>query len=73
MKIMSLNKHITRAFVAIMILLLMGVIDGNLYAQIDLPEDGTVDDTATASINGLLGLGLLVGAFLGIRKLRTDN
>ncbi|MGB5982562.1 MAG: hypothetical protein WBG46_10515 [Nonlabens sp.] len=70
---MSLNKHITRAFVVIMVFLLMGIIDGDLHAQIDLPDDGTVDDTATASINTFIGLGLLVGAFLGIKKLRADH
>jgi hypothetical protein len=69
---MSLNKYIIKVFTIIMILLLMGIIDGDLYAQIPLPDDGTVDDT-TASINGFLGLGLLVGSYLGIRKLRADK
>lgn len=39
------------------------------FAQIDLPDgSNTVDDQTAAPIDGLIGLGIAAGAYLGLRK-----
>ncbi|WP_299211029.1 hypothetical protein [uncultured Dokdonia sp.] len=48
------------------------ILDSDLFAQIILPNDGDVDDVPVAPINGLIGLAIAVGSYLGFKKLNED-
>jgi len=67
---MENNKYIKRILLVAIILVAMTIIDGDLYAQIDLPEDGEVNDTPAASISGLIGIAMAVGTYMGYKKLK---
>ena len=55
-------------------MLVMTIVDGDLYAQIDLPEGGDLDDeTPMAPINGLIGVAMAIGSYLGYKKLKNNN
>ncbi|WP_156340219.1 hypothetical protein [Nonlabens sp. YIK11] len=56
-----------------LVMLVITMIDGDLYAQIDLPDDGNVDDVPMAPINGLIGIAMAVGSYLGYKKLKNNK
>lgn len=64
------NKYFLRVFLVVVILLLMTIIDGNLYAQIGPPDGGNVDDTPMAPIDGFIGVAVAVGSYIGYKKLK---
>lgn len=64
------NKNILKGSLVVIILLLVMFIDGDLFAQITLPNDGTVNDEPAAPIDGFIGVGIAIGSYLGYRKLK---
>ena len=70
---MNYNKYINRFLLVAIVMLVMTIIDGNLYAQIGLPDGGDVNDTPAAPINGLIGIAMAVGSYLGYKKLNNDK
>lgn len=69
---MNYNQQILRALLFIFLFLFFCIIDGNLYAQIDLPEDGELEDTPAASINSFIGIAMAIGTYLGYKKLKKN-
>ena len=71
---MNYNKFLKRFLLVAVIMLVMTIVDGDLYAQIDLPEGGDLDDeTPMAPINGLIGVAMAIGSYLGYKKLKNNN
>jgi hypothetical protein len=66
---MKLNKthYIVLTIIAV-ILLLPTASYGQGLGDIGFPDD--VDDEVAAPINGLIALGLAVGGYLGVRKVK---
>ena len=66
---MKLNKTHYIVLTIIAVILLTSTISyGQGLGDIGFPDD--VDDEVTAPINGLIALGLAVGGYLGIRKVK---
>jgi len=65
---MSTLKN-NKSWVAFSLMMLATI---TVNAQIGLPGDGSGDvgDTPAAVIDGLLGISLLVGSYLGFKKLK---
>lgn len=61
------NSH----YKAILILILLLLVTTSGYAQFgDIDFDPNVNDETPAPINGLIAIGLAVGGYLGIRKVK---
>lgn len=60
------TTHILIIYTAIFILSL----NQELFAQLDLPVEGGVDDVPEAPINGFIAIALAIGSYFGIRRLR---
>ncbi|AZQ42844.1 hypothetical protein [Nonlabens ponticola] len=70
---MNSNKYLQRFVLVAVILFTMTLIDGDLYAQIGVPEDGDVEDVEMAPIDSLIWIAMGAGAFIGYKKLKKDN
>lgn len=55
--------------VAFMVLILCS---NDMYAQLDLPNDGEVLDEPEAPIDGFISIALAIGAYFGVKKLRKS-
>ncbi|MBZ9777582.1 hypothetical protein LB452_01480 [Psychroflexus sp. CAK8W] len=59
------NSH----YITLVIIIALLLISSQSYAQLPIFEDD-VRDEPVAPINGLIALGLAVGGYLGIKKVR---
>ena len=62
------KTHYISLIIITVVLLLSTISYGQGLGDIGFPDD--VDDEVTAPINGLIALGLAVGGYLGIRKVK---
>jgi len=65
------NSHYISLAIIMIILLVSTTSYGQGLGDIGFPDD--VDDEPVAPINGLVALGLAVGGYLGIRKVKRKN
>lgn len=64
------EKHLLKFILSIFFLFL--VCSWDLHAQLPSFMDD-VDDSSPAPINGLIGIGLAIGAYLGVQKLKENS
>ncbi|MBZ9652524.1 hypothetical protein [Psychroflexus montanilacus] len=65
-----MKLHTTTHYIIIGIILVIVLISTEASAQGLPPFDDDVGDEPVAPINGLIALGLAVGGYLGIRKVK---
>lgn len=68
-----MKVHYIKTVLMLAFLLLAITVDAQIAWPGDEEEPTFDDNVFDAPINGLIGLGLIVGAYFGYRKLKNDN
>ena len=59
-----------KKYIVLLVIIVIAAFNSDLFAQIELPGDGDVDDVPPAPIHGFIAIAAVIGSYIGYRKLK---